>query len=119
MGYGPALDYEMQAQAGSGALQDKKNKGLLAHTKPRSKMLDKNLKSKSTPNSSDVKKIVGPIRRGKTNKPSPLDEARARAERLRNYKADLQKLKKEKVIYIPLPTNLPFPFSCLYCLCVA
>ncbi|KAL2991596.1 hypothetical protein AAZX31_10G004100 [Glycine max] len=119
VGYGPALDYEMQAQAGSGALQDKKNKGLLAHTKPRSKMLDKNLKSKSTPNSSDVKKIVGPIRRGKTNKPSPLDEARARAERLRNYKADLQKLKKEKVIYIPLPTNLPFPFSCLYCLCVA
>ncbi|XP_028185666.1 COP1-interacting protein 7-like isoform X1 [Glycine soja] len=96
VGYGPALDYEMQAQAGSGALQDKKNKGLLAHTKPRSKMLDKNLKSKSTPNSSDVKKIVGPIRRGKTNKPSPLDEARARAERLRNYKADLQKLKKEK-----------------------
>lgn len=31
-----------------------------------------------------------------TNKPSPLDEARARAERLRNYKAALQKMKKEK-----------------------
>ncbi|KAK7393713.1 hypothetical protein VNO78_22277 [Psophocarpus tetragonolobus] len=96
MGYGPALDYEMQAQAGGGALQDKKNKGLLAHTKPRSKILDKDLKSKPTPNSSDIKKTVGPIRRGKINKPSPLDEARARAERLRSYKAELQKMKKEK-----------------------
>ncbi|KAL3030995.1 hypothetical protein AAZX31_02G004400 [Glycine max] len=97
MGYDPALDYELQAQSGSGALQDKKNKGsLLAHTKLRSKMLDKDLKSKPTPNNSDVKKTVGPIRRGKTNKPSPLDEARARAERLRNNKADPQKLKKEK-----------------------
>ncbi|TKY53756.1 hypothetical protein E2542_SST25298 [Spatholobus suberectus] len=97
MGYDPALDYEMQAQAGAGASKDKKNKGLLAHnTKPGSKMLHKDLKSKSTPNSSDSKKTVGPIRRGKTNKLSPLDEARARAERLRNYKADLQKMKKEK-----------------------
>nr|KYP37575.1 hypothetical protein KK1_041231 [Cajanus cajan] len=79
MFYDPALDYEMQAQAGG-----------------RSKMLDKDLKSKPTPNSSDSKKSVGPIRRGKTSKLSPLDEARARAERLRNYKVDLQKIKKEK-----------------------
>jgi len=97
MDYDRALDYEMQAQAGAGALQDKKNKGL----KSRSKMLDKDLKSKPTPNSSDLKKTLGPIRRGKTNKPSPLDEARARAERLRNYKADLQKMKKEKVLKLP------------------
>ncbi|XP_027936681.1 COP1-interacting protein 7-like isoform X3 [Vigna unguiculata] len=90
--YDRALDYEMQAQIGGGALQDKKNKGL----KPRSKMMDKDPKSKPTPNSSDLKKTIGPVRRGKTNKPSPLDEARARAERLRNYKADLQKMKKEK-----------------------
>lgn len=100
MGYDPALDYEMQAQGGGGASQDKKYKGFLARTKMGSKLLDKDLKSKPTPNSSDSKKTVGPIRRGKTNKPSPLDEARARAERLRNYKADLQKMKKEKVIYI-------------------
>jgi hypothetical protein len=61
-------------------------------------MLDKVQKLKPTPSSSDKKKTVGPIRRGKSNKPSPLDEARARAERLRNYKADLQKMKKEKVL---------------------
>ncbi|XP_029125411.1 COP1-interacting protein 7 isoform X2 [Cajanus cajan] len=93
MFYDPALDYEMQAQAGGSASQDKKSKG---HMKPGSKMLDKDLKSKPTPNSSDSKKSVGPIRRGKTSKLSPLDEARARAERLRNYKVDLQKIKKEK-----------------------
>ncbi|KAJ1398939.1 hypothetical protein SESBI_30734 [Sesbania bispinosa] len=94
MSYDPALDYEMQAQAGS-ALQDK-NKEVLADTKLGSKKLDKEPKSKLTPNSSDKRKTVGPIRRGKTSKPSPLEEARTRAERLRNYKADLQKMKKEK-----------------------
>ncbi|XP_022640260.1 COP1-interacting protein 7 isoform X3 [Vigna radiata var. radiata] len=91
MDHDRALDYEMQA-SGGGSLQDKKNKGL----KPRSKMMDKDLKSNPTPNNSYLKKTVGPVRRGKTSKPSPLDEARARAERLRNYKADLQKMKKEK-----------------------
>jgi len=99
MRYDCALDYKMQAQDVGGSSQDKKNEGVLAHhTKPRSKMLDKEQKSKPTPSSSDRKKTVGTIRRGKPNKPSPLDEARARAERLRNYKADLQKLKKEKVL---------------------
>ncbi|GAU43014.1 hypothetical protein TSUD_28330 [Trifolium subterraneum] len=94
MSYDPALDYEMQAQAG-GALKDK-NKEVLADAKPGSKRLDKEPKSKLTPNSSDKRKTVGPIRRGKPSKLSPLEEARARAESLRNYKADLQKMKKEK-----------------------
>jgi hypothetical protein len=99
MRYDCALDYEMQAQAVGGSSQDKKKKGVLAHnTKPGSRMLDKVQKLKPTPSSSDRKKTVGPIRREKTNKPSSLDEARARAERLRNYKADLQKMKKEKVL---------------------
>ncbi|KAK7268854.1 hypothetical protein RIF29_21563 [Crotalaria pallida] len=93
MGYDPALDYEMQAQAS--ALEDK-NKEVSAETKPGSKKLDKEPKSKLTPNSSDKRKSIGPVRRGKPTKPSPLDEARARADRLRNYKADLQKMKKEK-----------------------
>ena len=55
-------------------------------------------KSNMVSDSSD-KKIGGPIRRGKPSKLSPLDEARTRAEKLRSYKADLQKMKKEKVIY--------------------
>ncbi|KAK7278424.1 hypothetical protein RJT34_23452 [Clitoria ternatea] len=94
MTYNPALDYEIQAQAG-GALQNK-NKEVLADSKSGSKKLGKEPKSKHTPNSSDKGKTGGPIRRGKTTKLSPMEEARARAERLRNYKADLQKMKKEK-----------------------
>ncbi|KAF7837452.1 COP1-interacting protein 7 [Senna tora] len=95
LGYDPALDYEMQAQV-EGASRAKKNKEVLADTKLGSKRLDKEQKSKLTPNSSDTKKNVGPIRRGKNTKLSPLDEARARAEKLRHYKADLQKMKKQK-----------------------
>ncbi|BAT94781.1 COP1-interacting protein [Vigna angularis] len=94
MSYDPAFDYEMQAQAGS-TLQNK-NKEVVTDTKPGSKKLDKEPKSKVTPNNADRRKSGGPIRRGKTSKLSPLDEARARAESLRNYKADLQKMKKEK-----------------------
>ncbi|XP_054805701.1 COP1-interacting protein 7 isoform X2 [Prosopis cineraria] len=95
LGYDPALDYEMEARAEVDTSRAK-NKELSADTKPGSKRLEKEQKSKLTLNSSDRKKNVGPIRRGKNSKLSPLDEARARAEKLRNYKADLQKMKKEK-----------------------
>ncbi|KAL5542285.1 hypothetical protein UlMin_009995 [Ulmus minor] len=88
-GYDPALDYEMQAQA-----RDKRNKEVVAEVKQGSKKSDKGQKSKLLLD--DRKKNVGPIRRGKPSKLSPLDEARARAEKLRTYKADLQKIKKEK-----------------------
>ncbi|KAI4318050.1 hypothetical protein L6164_025859 [Bauhinia variegata] len=96
IGYDPALDYEMQAQAIIGALQDNKNKEVSPDTKPGPKKLNKEQRSKITPNTADQRKPVGPIRRGKTSKLSPLDDARARAESLRNYKADLQKIKKQK-----------------------
>ncbi|CAN6725971.1 unnamed protein product [Malus baccata var. baccata] len=88
-GYNPALDYEMQ-----GASLDKKHKEVLSD-KQGSKKPNKDKKSKMVSDSSD-KKIGGPIRRGKPSKLSPLDEARTRAEKLRSYKADLQKMKKEK-----------------------
>ncbi|KAL1342013.1 COP1-interacting protein 7 isoform X1 [Arachis hypogaea] len=93
MSYDPALDYEMMAEAEVSSLQDKNNKGVVTEESAKP---DKEQKSKVTPNSSDKIKAVGPIRRGKPSKLSPLDEARARADRLRNYKADLQKMKKEK-----------------------
>ncbi|KAJ7954690.1 COP1-interacting protein-like protein [Quillaja saponaria] len=96
MDYDPALDYDMQVQAESGALLDKKRKEVATDITQVCKKSDKDQKSKGIPNSSERKKTVGPIRRGKPSKLSPLDEARARAERLRNYKADLLKMKKEK-----------------------
>ncbi|KAJ6719404.1 COP1-INTERACTING PROTEIN-LIKE PROTEIN [Salix purpurea] len=88
IGYDPALDYEMQA------LLHKKNKEVVAGQG--SKKSEKDRKSKPIPDTSDRKKTVGPIRKGKPSKLSPLDEAKARAERLRTFKADLQKIKKEK-----------------------
>ncbi|KAL3724687.1 hypothetical protein ACJRO7_029798 [Eucalyptus globulus] len=93
IGYDPALDYEMQAQKQENFSQDQSEKegGKQASKKP-----DKDQKSKLSRDALDKKKNVGPIRKGKPSKLSPLEEAKARAERLRSYKADLQKLKKEK-----------------------
>ncbi|KAK0608852.1 hypothetical protein LWI29_036980 [Acer saccharum] len=91
-GYDPALDYEIQAH---GASLNKKNKDGVTDVKQVLKKSDKNQKSKLM-DASDKKKTVGPIRKGKPSKLSPLEEARARAEKLRTYKADLQKMKKQK-----------------------
>ncbi|XP_039063303.1 uncharacterized protein LOC120207988 [Hibiscus syriacus] len=91
IGYDPALDYEMQARAVNGTSLDKQNKeGMKGSKKPDIR------KPKLIADPLDKKKTVGPIRKEKPSKMSPLDEAKARAERLRNYKADLQKMKKEK-----------------------
>ncbi|KAJ6890448.1 COP1-interacting protein 7-like isoform X2 [Populus alba x Populus x berolinensis] len=88
IGYDPALDYDMQA-----SLHKKNNEAVAGQG---SKKSDKDRKSKLIPDTSDRKKAVGLIRKGKPSKLSPLDEAKARAERLRTFKADLQKMKKEK-----------------------
>ncbi|KAL6954946.1 hypothetical protein U1Q18_044388 [Sarracenia purpurea var. burkii] len=94
-GYDPALDYEMQVHVEDGASLDNSREAV-KDTKLESKKSDKDRKSKVTPDSLDKKKPVGPIRKGKPSKISPLDDARARAERIRTFKADLQKMKKEK-----------------------
>ncbi|KAL5851777.1 hypothetical protein ACOSQ3_006895 [Xanthoceras sorbifolium] len=93
-GYDPALDYEIQAHVRDGSL-NKRNKEAVTDGKQGLKKSDKDRKSKLM-DTSDRKKTVGPIRKGKPSKLSPLDEARARAEKLRTYKADLQKMKKQK-----------------------
>ncbi|OMO95448.1 hypothetical protein COLO4_15893 [Corchorus olitorius] len=90
IGYDPALDYEMQVHAEDASINKKNKEGMQG-----TKVSDKDRKSKLTA-TTDKKKAVGPMRKGKPSKLSPLDEAKARAERLRNYKADLQKMKKEK-----------------------
>jgi hypothetical protein len=92
-GYDPALDYEMQFQVHE---SDERNKEDSDDGKEVVKDSDKDKKSKVTPDSADKKKSGGQIRKGKLSKMSPLEEARARAEKLRTYKADLQKIKKEK-----------------------
>ncbi|MBA0612488.1 hypothetical protein Godav_013084 [Gossypium davidsonii] len=91
IGYDPALDYKIQVDAEYATSLDKKKKEGMKGSKT-----SEIRKSKLVADPSDKKKTVGPIRKGKPSKMSPLDEAKARAERLRTYKADLQKMKKEK-----------------------
>ncbi|KAL7177635.1 hypothetical protein ACSBR2_030905 [Camellia fascicularis] len=94
-GYDPALDHEMQAHVEDAASLDNRNKEVVVDVKQGSKKSDKDRKSKVAPDALD-KKTVGPIRKGKTSKMSPLGDARARDEKLRAFKADIQKMKKKK-----------------------
>ncbi|KAK4801744.1 hypothetical protein SAY86_022231 [Trapa natans] len=92
-GYDPALDYDIQVEKKAHTSLEKAGK--LAGTDPKQRSKDPK-RSNQTQDALGKNKNVGPIRKGRPTKLSPLDEARARAERLRSYKADLQKLKKEK-----------------------
>ncbi|KAK1395351.1 COP1-interacting protein-related [Heracleum sosnowskyi] len=94
LGYDPALDYE--THFGHAASVATKHKEAVTDAKQVSKNTHKDKKSKVVSETLDKKKFGGPVRRGKQSKLSPVDEARLRAEKLRTYKADLQKLKKEK-----------------------
>lgn len=95
-GYDPALEYEMQVHGKDAASLVNRKKEVVADAKQGPKKSDKDRRPKVSPDTLDKKKIVGATRKGKPSKLSPLEEARARAERLRTFKADLQKEKKEK-----------------------
>ncbi|KAL5990528.1 hypothetical protein ACLOJK_011430 [Asimina triloba] len=91
-GYYPAADYEMQAHAKN--TFDKKQ-GVQTSVKQASKKLDKEKKLRMQ--EALEKRNMGSLaRKGKPSKLTPQAEAQARAERLRAFKADLQKMKKEK-----------------------
>lgn len=100
-GYDPTWDYEMQVHLEDSASRKKGKKETSSNMKEVPKKLDKDRRSKVTADL-DKKKTVGPVRRGKSSKTSPLDDARARAERIRSFKADIQKMKKEKVHFLNL-----------------
>ncbi|KAI3469786.1 hypothetical protein Pfo_026449 [Paulownia fortunei] len=92
VGYDLALDYEMQVCAEGSQEKvgkDVTEKGGLRKT-------DKERRSKVTSDSVYKQRTGGHLTKGKPLKMSPSEDARIRAERLRSYKADLQKMKKEK-----------------------
>ncbi|KAI3459526.1 hypothetical protein Pfo_016189 [Paulownia fortunei] len=93
IGYDLALDYEMQVCAEASEEKGEKD---VTDVKGGLRKSDKDRRSKVTSDSLHKQRTGGPMRKGKSSKMSPLEDARARAERLRSYKADLQKLKKEK-----------------------
>ncbi|KAL0368469.1 UNVERIFIED_CONTAM: COP1-interacting protein 7 [Sesamum calycinum] len=92
-GYDLALDYEMQVCAEGSEEKEKKD---ITDVKGGTRISDKDRRSKVMLDSLQKQRTGGPMRKGKSTKMSPLEDARARAERLRSYKADLQKMKKEQ-----------------------
>ncbi|CAI9775993.1 unnamed protein product [Fraxinus pennsylvanica] len=94
-GYDPALDYEMQVCKEGSTSEEKRKKGVV-NVKGGIKKSDKDRRSKVTSDSLNKQRTGGPIRKEKGSKINPLEDARARAKQLRSFKADLQKMKKEK-----------------------
>ncbi|KAK9146407.1 hypothetical protein Sjap_006310 [Stephania japonica] len=92
VGYDPAVDYEMLEHAEKSYPQ---NKNAMSDDNKLSR-LNKGKKSKVTQDNSLEKSKVGEVtKKVKPSKLGPSNEAQARAERLRAYKADLQKMKKQ------------------------
>lgn len=99
--YDPALDYEMQVCAD---ISEKKRGKDVTNVKGGLKKPDKDRRSKVSSDSLQKQRTGGPMRKAKPSKMNPLEDAKARAERLRSYKADLQKMKKEQVLKLALIT---------------
>lgn len=93
IGYDLTLDYEMQFCAESSRGKGKKE---VTDAKGGLRKLDKDKRLKVNSDPLSKQRTGGPLRKSKSSKMSPLEDARARAEKLRSYKADLQKIKKEK-----------------------
>ncbi|KAL6571404.1 hypothetical protein OROHE_003047 [Orobanche hederae] len=93
IGYDIGLEYEVQVGA---QVSDEKGKQNFTDVKSGLSKSDKNRRSNVATDSLHKQRTGGPVRKAKPSKMSPLEDARARAERLRSYKADLQKMKKEK-----------------------
>ncbi|KAF9610155.1 hypothetical protein IFM89_020287 [Coptis chinensis] len=95
IGYDPAIDYDMQAQADDvGSVQNRTQDDTVRDVKKGQKELVKDKKSKGQ-DSLEKRKIEAATRKGKPSKLGPSTEAQARAANLRAFKADLQKMKKE------------------------
>ncbi|KAI3997874.1 hypothetical protein MKX01_040377 [Papaver californicum] len=88
-GYDPALDSETQVvEAQSRSKED------LVTVKEDPKHKDKKLKGVQS--SFEIRRAEAALRKAKPSKLTPPNDAQARAAKLRAYKADLQKMKKEE-----------------------
>ncbi|OVA02370.1 hypothetical protein BVC80_9099g173 [Macleaya cordata] len=94
IGYDPALDYEMQVHVVEAQGGNKEDSVTSVNEEP--KQLNKEKKSKGMQGSLERRRAEAAMRKGKPSKLNPPNEAQARADRLRAFKADLQKMKKEK-----------------------
>ncbi|MQM06556.1 hypothetical protein Taro_039381 [Colocasia esculenta] len=95
IGYDPALDYEVEVQIENAAVVENGKQDDATGTKDGLKTVNKEKKSRVAQDGLE-KRRMDALRKGKLSKSSPLAEAQARANKLRAFKADLQKAKKEK-----------------------
>lgn len=96
IGYDPAIDYEMQVQVDDASrVPNKDRANAVSDVQEGAKKVnnDKKLKGQY---SQEKRKMEAETRKGKPSKLSLSTDAQARAANLRAYKADLQKMKKEK-----------------------
>ncbi|KAJ0966507.1 hypothetical protein J5N97_023424 [Dioscorea zingiberensis] len=96
VGYDPAIDYDMEIHIEDTVKVNTSNQeDDQSSAKEDPKKLSKEKKPKAGQDVTEKRKMEL-IRRGRLSKPNPLAEAQARAEKLRSFKADLQKVRKEK-----------------------
>ncbi|XP_008785220.1 COP1-interacting protein 7-like [Phoenix dactylifera] len=96
IGYDPAKDYDIQIPVENAVkIETRNNEDVSTSTKEESKNSDKDKKSKVSQSKLEKKKKDALMRKGTSSKMNPPAEAQKRAEKLRAFKADLQKAKKE------------------------
>ncbi|KAM0941890.1 hypothetical protein DsansV1_C15g0132421 [Dioscorea sansibarensis] len=96
VGYDPAIDYDMEIHIEDAAkLNTSNHEDDQLSTKEDPKKSNKEKMPRAGQDVSEKRKM-DLMRKGRLSKPNPLADAQARAEKLRSFKADLQKLKKEK-----------------------
>ncbi|CAH9131049.1 unnamed protein product [Cuscuta epithymum] len=94
-GYDPSWDYGIQVCVRDDESQEKGKKDVY-HNVKKGPQKTEDRRAKATAAGSEKKRVGGPIKKGSISKASPLEDARARADRIRSYKNDIQKMKKEK-----------------------
>ncbi|KAK1289579.1 hypothetical protein QJS10_CPB18g02024 [Acorus calamus] len=95
-GYDPAMEYDTWVHSEDAIQVNKNQEDVSANVKETSKNLEKEKKSKALQNGPDKRRTEATLRKGRPSKLTPQAEAQARAAKLRAYKADLQKEKKER-----------------------
>ncbi|URD80581.1 hypothetical protein MUK42_18665 [Musa troglodytarum] len=97
MGYDPAMDYDFEVPIGNSVKLEAINTvDLSTSIKEASKKSDKEKSSRASNDSMEKRTKDGLVKKEASSRLKPLTEAQKRAEKLRSYKADLQKVKKER-----------------------
>ncbi|XP_073101807.1 COP1-interacting protein 7-like [Elaeis guineensis] len=97
IGYDPARDYDVQIPVENAVkIETRNHEDVSTSTKEESKNSDKDKKLIASQSGLEKKKKDVLMRKGISSKMNPSAEAQKRAEKLRAFKADLQKAKKER-----------------------